>query len=155
MKRIAWMMAVMAILGALLTGCISDLTGTAYSRGEARQMQTVRYGQVKELELVKIEGTQSGIGAAAGGAVAGMGATNLGGGRGTAIYSIAGALAGGLLGNWAEERMTRKQGVNITVQLDDGGIISVVQEVDAGQNFAVGSRVKVMGQHDATRVVLN
>ena len=149
------LVAITVLMALFLSGCISDLTGTAYSRGEARQMQTVRYGKVKELELVKIEGTQSGIGAAAGGAVTGIGASNLGGGRGTAIYSIAGALAGGLLGNWAEEKMTRKQGVNVTVQLDDGGTISVVQEVDPGQNFSVGSRVKVMGQNEATRVVLN
>ncbi|WP_461536890.1 outer membrane lipoprotein [Spongorhabdus nitratireducens] len=155
MRQNTWMLALSAVMVMLLAGCMADLTGTAYSRGEARQAQTVRYGTVKELELVKIEGTQSGIGAATGAAVGGIGGSGLGGGKGTTIYSIAGALGGGLLGNWAEERLTRKQGVNITIQLDNGGYLSVVQEVDPAQNFAIGARVKVLDQGSATRVVLN
>ncbi|MGY0218858.1 hypothetical protein ACWJJH_15940 [Endozoicomonadaceae bacterium StTr2] len=155
MRQNTWMLALIAVMVMLLAGCMADLTGTAYSRGEARQVQTVRYGVVKELELVKIEGTQSGIGAATGAAVGGIAASDLGGGKGSTIYSIAGAIGAGLLGNWAEERLTRKQGVNITVQLDNGGYLSVVQEVDPAQNFAIGARVKVLDQGSATRVVLN
>ena len=155
MKYATWMIAIITTFSLLAGGCTTDLTGTAYSHSEARHMQIVRYGTVKELELVKIEGTQSGIGAAAGGAAAGIGASNLGGGKGSTIYSIAGALAGGLLGNLAEEKLTRKQGVNITVQLDSGDVMSVVQQVYPSQNFAVGARVKILEQGSATRVVLN
>ena len=63
----------------LLSGCASSLEGGVYSRDEARQTQTVEYGQIDEVRPVIIEGTQSGIGAAVGGAtgaIAGSGVSS-------------------------------------------------------------------------------
>ncbi|PJE79451.1 Outer membrane lipoprotein pcp [invertebrate metagenome] len=138
----------------LLSGCMSDLTGTSYSREEARQTQQVQFGIVSEIKRVKIEGTQSGIGAAAGGAMGGIAAgSNIGGGSGSSIAAIAGGLAGGLLGNLTEEKLTRKQGLELTIKLDNGTMLSVVQQADPKMPFAVGDEVKVLGQGTKRRVV--
>lgn len=50
---------------AVLSGCASGLSGSDYSRGQARQEQSVRTGVVESVREVKIEGTRSGIGAIA------------------------------------------------------------------------------------------
>ncbi len=148
--------SVVAITAVLLviSGCTKDLFGTTYSQSEARQMQTVQFGTIAEVRLVKLEGQQSGIGAAAGGAIGGIAARgNIGGGSGSNIAGIAGAVAGGLLGNLAEKKLTEKQGVELTVKLDNGSMVSVVQQADPNAGFAAGDRVKVLSQGRTSRVV--
>lgn len=147
-------MACIAAMVALLSGCVSELTGTSYSREEARQMQEVRFGTIAEVRMVKLEGTRSDIGTLAGGALGGIAAgSSIGKGSGKAVAAIAGALAGGALGNMAEKKLTAKQGVELTVQLENGAYISVVQQLDPKAPFVMGDRVKVLTQGTASRVV--
>lgn len=141
------------IMALLLVGCTSDLTSTTYSRGEARQVQTVQFGTVTGIENVRIEGTNTGIGALAGGAVGGIGASGIGGGKGSAIASIGGALLGGYLGGKAEDELTRSTGVNLTIRLANGDHIAVVQQVDPAMVFRTGDKVIIYGQGDTARVV--
>ena len=62
-----------------------------------------------------------------------------------------GAVAGAVAGEAVEERVTRQQGLQITVDLDEGSTVAIVQGAD--QAFAVGERVKVLrGQRGAARV---
>ncbi|MDB2384436.1 glycine zipper 2TM domain-containing protein [Endozoicomonas sp.] len=137
-----------------LSGCMSDLTGETYSRQEARHTQIVKFGTVAEVRLVKLEGTQSGVGTIAGGAVGGIAAgSNIGSGSGSTVAAIAGAVAGGVLGSMAEEKLTTKQGVELTIKLENGSYISVVQQVDPNAPLTQGDRVKVLSQGDASRVV--
>ena len=67
----------------VLTGCISSRSGEVYSRDQARHMQDVQTGVVEHVREIVIEGTQSGIGAAAGGAVGGIGGSEVGHGKGS------------------------------------------------------------------------
>ena len=136
-----------------LTACTSDLTGTTYSSGEARQMQTVRFGTVAEVRLVKLEGSEGMVGTVAGAAVGGIAGSGIGGGNGSKIAAVAGAVAGGLLGNMAEKKMTNKQGVELTVRLEDGSYVSVVQQADPNALFNNGDRVKILSQGSSSRVV--
>jgi outer membrane lipoprotein SlyB len=54
-------------------------------------------------------------------------------------------------GDAIEERATREQALQITVDLDKGSTIAVVQAAD--QQFAVGERVKILrGERGAARV---
>ena len=143
---------IMALLLAGFVGCTSDLTSTTYSRGEARQVQTVQSGTVTGIENVRIEGT-TGIGALAGGAAGGIGASGIGGGKGSAIASIGGALLGGYLGGKAEDELTGSTGVNLTIRLANGDYIAVVQQVDPAMIFRTGDKVIIYGQGDTARVV--
>jgi len=151
MKRCGILLTVACLsLGA--TGCMSTLTGESYSRDEARRVQTVEYGMVEYVRPVVIEGTKSGVGPAAGAAVGGIGGSTIGHGRGSAAATVVGAVAGGVAGGLAEEAATRKQGVEITVRMDNGRLISVVQEVSAGMSFQAGDRVRVLSLGGTTRI---
>lgn len=134
----------------LLGGCASSLTGDSYSRGEARSETTIRKGVVESVRYVKLEGTKSGIGAVAGGAVGGIAGSGVGSGRGSSIASVLGAVAGGLVGAAAEEGVTRQQGIEITVQLDDGSLLAVVQAAD--EEFVPGEQIRLLRTGGTTRV---
>lgn len=134
----------------VLSGCAPSLSGSAYSRNQARQAQDVEMGIVESVRQVQIEGTKTPIGAAAGAAAGGVGGSHIGGGSGRAVGAIAGAVVGGMAGAAAEEAITRKPGLEITVRLDNGRMIAVVQEAD--EPFAPGERVRIITGGGVTRV---
>lgn len=140
------------LLAVFLTGCVSNLSGTTYSRSEARQIQNVEYGIVESAVPVVIEGTSSVVGAGTGAVVGGIAGSNIGGGRGQDVATVLGAVAGGVAGKKAEEALTRAQGQEITVRLQSGRLISVVQEVANGPAFQAGDRVRVLTRGGTARV---
>jgi len=144
------------IVGALVasifvSGCASTSSGSVYSGAQARGEQTVRMGVVESVRQVTIEGSNSGVGTLAGGAVGGVAGSNIGGGsRGSAIGTILGAVAGGVAGNAIEHGTTKKQGLEITVKLDNGELRAVTQEAD--EAFRPGERVRLLSGSGVTRV---
>ena len=144
---------VVAVPLMMVVGCTSDLTGTTYRADEARQMQVVRFGTIVESRLVKLEGTQGEVGTIAGAAVGGLAGSSIGGGTGSKIAAVAGAVAGGIAGNMAEKKITVQQGLELTVRLEDGSYISVVQQADPNAPFNSGDRVKVLTQGNTSRIV--
>ncbi len=153
MRKSIILAATVAALTVGLTGCASSLTGDSFSRGDARQVQTIRMGTIESLRPVRIEGTKTPIGAGAGAAVGGIAGSTVGGGRGSAVAAVIGAVAGGLAGAAAEEGITRTQGVEITVREDDGALRAYVQAVDPNQVFRVGQRVRITTVNGQSRVV--
>ena len=141
---------VLILLSSLLAACASSNSGSVYSRDEARKTQTVRMGVVESVRQVRIEGPKSPVGTVAGGAVGGIAGSSIGHGRGSAVGAVLGAVAGGLAGAAAEEGITRKDGLEITVKLDSGGLIAIVQEAD--ENFNPGDRVRLVESGGTTRV---
>jgi len=139
------------LIPAVLAGCASGRGGDDYERVEARRVYEVKMGVVEHVRAVKLEGTESGIGAAAGGAIGGIAGSTAGNGKGSAIGAVLGAVVGGVAGAAAEEVSTRKSGVEITVRLDSGRTIAVVQE-DKGEQFAVGDRVRILESGGQARV---
>lgn len=135
---------------AVLSGCAGGLSGSDYSRGQARQEQSVRTGIVESVREVKLEGTRSGIGAVAGGVAGGIGASTASDGRLGAIFAVLGALAGGLLGQAAEQGVTSRKGLEITVKLDNGSMVSITQAAD--EEFKPGERVRILGGGGVSRV---
>lgn len=146
MKTVAaFLMAILA-----LGGCASSNSGSVYSRSQARQVQEVQMGVVDSVRNVQLEGTKSPVGTAAGAVVGGVAGSNIGGGKGSAIGTVLGAVAGGLVGSAAEEGITRKAGLEITVKLDNGRLIAITQEAD--ESFRPGERVRVLTGGGVTRV---
>lgn len=142
---------ILALAAALLGGCASGLGGGTYERGEARRAMEVEMGTVESVRQVRLEGTKSPVGTIAGGAVGGIAGSSVGGGSGRSIAMVLGAVAGGLAGSAIEEGVTRSNGVEVTVQLDSGRLIAVVQE-DQGENFMPGERVRLVKDGRTTRV---
>jgi len=126
-------------------GCMLPSRGDVYSRQETRQAWDVRYGEITDVDPVTIEGQRTAMGKVGGGYV-GYEAGRAVGGHGTSgdIGGAVGAVAGAVAGEAVEERVTRQDGLQITVKLDDGRVIAVVQAAD--QPFAVGERVKVFSR---------
>src|SRR5690606_19653792 len=68
----------------------------------------------------------------------------------SAAAAVVGAVVGGLAGAAAEEGLTRKDGLEITVKLDNGNMVAVVQEAD--EQFHPGERVRLIESGGTTRV---
>lgn len=139
------------LAGLLLGGCAGGLGGSDYARSEARRAMVVQFGTVESVRAVQVEGTKTPIGSVAGAAVGGIAGSTVGGGRGSAVAAVLGAVAGGVAGSAIEEGATRKPGVEVTVRLDNGQYLAVVQE-DGGERFLVGERVRILRDGGTTRV---
>lgn len=100
---------------------------------------------------MQLEGTKSPVGAIAGAAVGGVAGSTLGHGTGSTVAAVLGAVAGGLAGSAIEEGVTRKPVLEITVKLDNGQFLSIVQEGDA-RDFRPGDRVRVLSGRGESRV---
>ena len=140
-----------ALVALVITGCAAPgLGSSSYSREQARREQTVRMGVVESVREVKLEGTRSGIGAGAGAVTGGLAGSNIGHGTGSAIAAVAGALVGGVAGQAAEQGLTAKRGVEVTVKLDSGQMLAIVQEAD--ETFRPGDRVRILSDGATSRV---
>lgn len=152
MNRIVALIALMAGISMTITGCAPSQRGDVYSRDEARRPQHVMMGTIIALRPVKIEGTKSPIGSAAGSVAGGIAGSSVGGGRGSYVAAVLGAVAGGLIGAAAEEGLTRAQGVEITVREDSGETYAYVQALSEGEVFRVNDRVRIMTVNGTSRV---
>ena len=138
------------LLSLLLAACASSNSGSVYSRDDARRVQTIKMGVVESIRSVKLEGTKSPVGTVAGAAVGGVAGGSIGHGGGSVVGAVIGAVAGGLAGSAIEEGVTRKDALEITVKLDGGGLVAIVQEAD--EQFRAGDRVRLIENGETTRV---
>ncbi len=141
---------VMTTLSLFIAACASSNSGSVYKRDDARKVQTVKTGIVESVRTVQLEGTKSPIGSIAGGAVGGIAGSSVGSGRTSSIVAVIGAVAGGLAGSAIEEGITRKDALEITIKLDGGGLIAIVQEAD--EQFNPGDRVRIIESGGTSRV---
>lgn len=130
---------------ALLAGCeTTSLSGDSYARTQTRQMQTVLEGTLISVRAVKISGTQTGTGVLAGAALGGVAGGGVGRGYGSVAAAVVGAVAGGVIGNTVEEKVTAKNGIELTVRLQQGNTVAIVQEVSQNEVFRPGDRVHIL-----------
>ena len=135
----------------VVSGCAAPgLGGGSYSREQARREQTVRMGHVESVREVKLEGTRSGVGPGAGAVAGGIAGSSIGHGRGAALGAVAGAVVGGIAGQAAEQGLTAKRGVEVTVKLDSGQMVAIMQEAD--ETFRPGDRVRILSDGATSRV---
>jgi outer membrane lipoprotein SlyB len=140
----------LAAVAAGLGGCATRESGSVYGKHETGREQTVRFGTVDAVREVTIAGSQSGAGAIGGGVLGGIGGSTVGEGRGSSVGAVVGAIAGGVAGAAIEESATRRNGLEITVRLDNGDLRAIVQEADV--LFKPGERVRLLTAGGITRV---
>jgi len=143
-------MLVVSAAAVLISGCVSQKTGDVYTRDEALREQSVRRATVESVRPVKIEGMRTGVGAVAGGAVGGIAGSTVGTGKTSNVAAVVGAVGGGLAGHALEEGATRKNGVEVTVRLDNGERRAIVQ--DDSDRFFTGQNVRLLTHNGVTRV---
>ncbi len=148
-KSLATILA--AAVAVTLAGCAYPGRGGADYRGyQTRTEMSVRFGVVEGVRPVRIDATNTGLGSVAGATLGGIAGSSVGGGSGSAAAAVAGAVVGGIIGYNVEQDTNARTGIEITVLLDGGRYIAVVQEAD--EAFKVGDRVRVLSGQGTTRV---
>ena len=135
---------------AMLAGCTTT-SPDVISRNDAQRMATVVDAVVLSTRPVVVDGTQSGIGAAAGSVAGGVAGSSVGGSREALVVGIIGAVVGGVVGNAVERASTREEAVEVLVQLKNGERRSVVQ-AKAGETLAAGDAVILVTTGGKVRV---
>jgi outer membrane lipoprotein SlyB len=143
------------VITGLMVSCAQDtLTGDVYSRNEARSGQSVQMGRITQVRYVKIEGgNQAGsiIGAIGGGLLG----SSIGNGRASnTAGAVGGAALGSALGSKIQQSTGTRQGIEITVRLDNGQTVAVVQEENRKRpsGFEIGQSVRVLNSGNTMRV---
>ncbi|HMP73530.1 MAG TPA: hypothetical protein PKE55_09745 [Kiritimatiellia bacterium] len=146
-------MAMVAMAASTLAGCATSPTSAnTVRRGETGMAHTFDRGEVIYVREVTIEGETQGLGALAGG-VMGLAVGNLvGGGRGRDLSRVTGTMAGAAAGTAIEQSVTTVAGVEVTILLESGEVIVVIQAAD--EVFKPGDYVRVIRRADGgVRVV--
>ena len=138
-----------------MAGCAyNSSSADVYTASQAQREETVRMGTVDSVRAVKISsnnGQPSGIGAVGGGALGAVAGSAIGGGRGSILTGIVGGLAGAVAGNTIENTTAIRDGVEITVRLDNGDLRAITQSA-TGEIFRAGERVRLLSSGGVTRV---
>ncbi len=144
-----------ASLALLVAGCSSASSSRpVYSAGQVNQIQTHELGTVISVEAVTIErdtGQRTSMGQSVGSSV-GRGIA-VGANPATVAASAVGAVVGGIAGSSVEKVASRREGQKIQVAMDDGTVVSIVQENNPP--FVGGERVRVVKVGSQARVELN
>ena len=147
--RFFWGITAILLTVVMAGGCApKSMSGDVYSRERAQKVQTIEYGEVLEVRQILIEGTKSGLGAVGGGALGGALGSGVGSGSGTTIAVVGGVIAGALAGSAVEESATKQPGVEITVRMDAGTTIALVQGMDPP--VRAGDRVRIVRNPDGS-----
>jgi outer membrane lipoprotein SlyB len=139
----------------VMAGCAYNSSSSdVYTASQAQREQTVRMGTVDSVRGVKIStnnGQPSGLGAIGGGALGAVAGSTLGGGTGSILTSIVGGIAGAVAGNAVENGVAVRDGLEITVRLDNGDMRAITQSA-TGEVFMAGDRVRLLSSGGTTRV---
>jgi outer membrane lipoprotein SlyB len=125
-------------------GCTIPSSKSMVPGSQVGQLQSTEVGTIVKVRDVAIEGRRSTLGQYGGAVIGGAaarpsgGISSTGGALGVAVASVAGAI----VGESVEEYATRKNAQEITVQLKDGNMVTIVQP--APPNFMAGDVVEII-----------
>lgn len=138
------------VAGCTLAGCAYQRTPGAYRSYEVGAEQMVRFGVVESIREVRLQARETGVGSTAGAVIGGVAGSHAGGGSGHVVGAIGGAILGGIIGQDIERNNNERRGLELTVLLDTGKYISVVQADE--EPFRAGDRVRILTGRGSTRV---
>jgi outer membrane lipoprotein SlyB len=142
--------ATIAACALLAAGCAAPAGSADYAGYEVGAEQSVRFGVVESVRPVRIAARETGVGSASGAVLGSIAGSHLGRGHGEVVGAIAGAILGGIIGQQVERDANLRDGLEVTVLLDSGRYVAVVQEPD--EAFRAGDRVRVLSGRGSTRV---
>jgi outer membrane lipoprotein SlyB len=149
-------MVATVIAGSLaMAGCaVNSSSPDVFTASQAQREQTVRMGTVDSVRMVRIStnnGQPSGLGAVGGGALGALAGSSIGGGRGSVATGIIGGIGGAVAGNAIENSVAMRDGLEITVRLDNGDLRAITQTA-TGETFRAGDRVRILSSGGVSRV---
>jgi outer membrane lipoprotein SlyB len=144
------------IAGSLaMSGCaMNSSSPDVFTASQAQREQTVRMGTVESVRGVRISsnnGQPTGLGVVGGAALGALAGSAIGGGRGSIATGIVGGIGGAVAGNAIENSVAMRDGVEITVRLDNGDLRAITQ-TSTGEIFRAGDRVRLLSSGGVTRV---
>lgn len=149
-------MTLMLLGGTLLVaGCARhSASSQVYPRYDTRTAYDVEYGEVVDVRQVEIEGYSTFIGTWGGAVVGdaiGREVINTTSRSTRRVAGAVGGVAGAVIGEAIERNARSEIGLEISVQLDSGGTIAVVQAADIP--FEPGDRARILfGPEGSARV---
>ncbi len=156
MRTTSRLMVATVIAGSVaMTGCaVNSSSPDVFTASQAQREQTVRMGTVDSVRMVRIStnnGQPSGLGAVGGGALGALAGSSIGGGRGSVATGIIGGIGGAVAGNAVENSVAMRDGLEITVRLDNGDLRAITQTA-TGETFRAGDRVRILSSGGVSRV---
>tara|TARA_Y100000768_G_C23798896_1_gene596162 strand:+ start:303 stop:758 length:456 start_codon:yes stop_codon:yes gene_type:complete len=137
----------------ITSSCVNNsLQPDIVSRSDAQKQQYVVFGTIKDISKVTIEGDRE-VGAAAGAAIgAAVGKNTTDSEPESDIAAVLGGLVGSAIGSEIGSKVTKKNGVELLIETESGGFISIIQE--AGNfSYNVGQKVRIIKRNGKSRVI--
>jgi outer membrane lipoprotein SlyB len=143
--------AALLLTAVLLQGCAyRSHAENVYADTETQRAHSITMATVTAVRVVTIERAPTGAGGAAGANVGMALGSYAAKGQGSFVGSVLASVAGDLAGQAIESRVARLPGLEISMRLDDGQQISLVQSAD--EPFRKGDRVRVLSAEGKSRV---
>jgi outer membrane lipoprotein SlyB len=150
MTRTLFAAPLLAVAALMAAGC-STTSPDVIQRGDAQRLSRVEDATVLNVREVKVDGSQSGIGGAAGAVAGGVAGSTVGGHHEQVVVGVLGALAGAVVGNAVEHASTSEKAYEILVQLPNGERRAIVQ-AQGKEIFNPGDPVILITTGGKTRV---
>jgi outer membrane lipoprotein SlyB len=134
-----------ALVVSMVAGCTFPSSAPLVSKSAVGNVQVLDLGRVVGTRDVVVDGEKTLLGIS-GGAALGGSAAHPGGysaaSTGEVVAQAAAAVVGAVAGSAIEEAVTREKAQELTIELDDGRVVVIIQEVPDGR-FQQGDRVQV------------
>jgi outer membrane lipoprotein SlyB len=154
-KKMRGSLAAGLVATLALQGCVyTNSSPNVYDGVQTQREQIVRMATVESVRAVRIStnnGQTTGLGAVGGGALGAVAGSAIGGGRGSIVTAIVGGIGGAIAGNAIESGVAVRDGLEITVRLDNGELRAITQQA-TGELFQAGDRVRLLSGDGVTRV---
>lgn len=109
-----------------LAGCETP-SQNVYDFRETGRSVLVDFGTILDIRDVKVKGPNTGLASTVGGVAGGAAGSNIGSGSGQVAGAVAGAAAGMVIGAMAEQALSDRPGVELTIVTEKGKVLTVVQ----------------------------
>lgn len=120
----------LAAATAMITGCAADINSNHYATSGTGAVGQVMSCTVVNVRQVNVSSSDSSAGAVLGAIGGGVAGSTIGHGRGSVLGALGGAALGGIAGNAAQGGLTKQDGVEYIVKLDNGSLRTITQGTD-------------------------
>lgn len=142
-------------LTLIISACADNIGANHYNTSSANTVNRSATGRIISVRMVTVSDGSDGQFGKTAGAVAGGAAGSMIGGN-TAVNvigAVGGAVIGGIAGDAAQNQLSKQTGFEYVVQLDGGGVVTVVQGADI--MMQTGQRVIVLYGRQARVIPYN
>lgn len=152
MKKSALLLIIPALLA--INACTADIGTNDYYASSAGEVNRAAKGVILSVRQVTVKSNDNNAGTLIGAAAGGVAGSTIGGGDTAHILgAIGGAVVGGIAGDAAQGQLSKQAAYEYVIQLDNGGLATVVQ--GANELLTPGQRCIVLYGRQARVIPYN